>query len=837
MNNSMLQQILPSYRKYARTLLCISILASCYRVSLANDFAEFDAAFLNGNIKQSIDISRFSYGNPIPAGNYVADVYVNSHLRGRINLRFADFPKQKQAVLCRSETLLALLDLKPEAVIESSALQDDCQSLQLVPEAKVNFDISTLQLNIDLPQALVEQRPVGYISPAQWQDGVPVAFVRYDASQYRYRYGGETETQKYVSIDAGVNLFGWSLHHRGSLSWQDNQRLPYQRVITYAQRDVPFLRGQLTVGDFYTRGGLLDSFPLRGIQITSDERMLATSLRGYAPIIRGTANSNAHVTIRQNGNILREVNVPPGAFEIDDLYPDSYAGDIQVEVLEANGERHSFIVPYTAVAELVRPGYSRYQVSVGRYRYDNKFSNTKVGQIVWQYGLSNDITLNLGANLTKNYHAELVGLSFNTPIGAFATNAVFSNARFKNSGVRKKGYSLYASYNTHIEPTNTNVTVAAYRYSSKDYYSLHDVVRVNESEFDDEQSLDFGLYNYRPKNQFQISVNQPLKDGWGSTYLIGTTRTYWQTSQRQNEYQFGYSNSYKRLNYSIAFSQLRDNEGRKENQIYLNFSLPLGNDNPIYLSQTLTHSQSDGYASGTSLSGVLGKEYRYNYNLTFYKQRNNSSFSLNTSYYGSLARLGASWSQDNQHNQQMSMNISGAVVAHPKGITLSNDLSDNFAIIHAKGARGARIKGAIGNEIDYFGNGIVPYVDPYAINYIGIDTSEIPDRVELDSTEQEVIPRANSAILVEFSTKVGSVVFFELTNLSEYPPIGTEVFDQKKQSVGIVSQGGRIYTRGIANKGTLQLNWGEKQCQFDYQISDTNDNGQPLIIPVQCQVE
>ncbi len=50
-------------------------------------------------------------------------------------------------------------------------------------------------------------------------------------------------------------------------------------------------------------------------------------------------------------------------------------------------------------------------------------------------------------------------------------------------------------------------------------------------------------------------------------------------------------------------------------------------------------------------------------------------------------RLDSSWSQDNLHNNQLSFGASGAIVAHPRGITLTNDLSDTFAIIHAKGAK------------------------------------------------------------------------------------------------------------------------------------------------------
>src|SRR5699024_1180875 len=121
-------------------------------------------------------------------------------------------------------------------------------------------------------------------------------------------------------------------------------------------------------------------FSLRGVQLSSDDRMLATSVQGYAPIIRGIANSNARVTVRQNGSILREVTVPAGPFSINDLYPMGYGGDLQVEILEANGEKRTFSVPYTATAQLIRPGYSRYQIAAGRYRFGNTLFNEKIAQ-------------------------------------------------------------------------------------------------------------------------------------------------------------------------------------------------------------------------------------------------------------------------------------------------------------------------------------------------------------------------------------------------------------------------------------------------------------------------
>ena len=73
--------------------------------------------------------------------------------------------------------------------------------------------------------------------------------------------------------------------------------------------------------------------------------MLPGSLRGYAPAVRGIANSNAKVTIYQNAHILYETTVPAGPFVINDLYPSGYAGDLLVKITESNGQTRMFTVP------------------------------------------------------------------------------------------------------------------------------------------------------------------------------------------------------------------------------------------------------------------------------------------------------------------------------------------------------------------------------------------------------------------------------------------------------------------------------------------------------------
>nr|WP_255324301.1 fimbria/pilus outer membrane usher protein [Budvicia aquatica] len=74
------------------------------------------------------------------------------------------------------------------------------------------------------------------------------------------------------------------------------------------------------------------------------------------------------MSVRQSGGVIYQTTVAPGAFVIDDLYPTSYQGDLEVDVQEADGRVSSFTVPFSAVPDSMRPGHARVSVSAGQVR-------------------------------------------------------------------------------------------------------------------------------------------------------------------------------------------------------------------------------------------------------------------------------------------------------------------------------------------------------------------------------------------------------------------------------------------------------------------------------------
>ncbi|WP_163886335.1 fimbria/pilus outer membrane usher protein, partial [Providencia stuartii] len=89
-------------------------------------------------------------------------------------------------------------------------------------------------------------------------------------------------------MNAGFNFGRARLRHNGTATWSRRMGSHYQRSATYVQTDLPAWRAQLLLGENSTSSEFFDAVSFRGVQLSSDDRMLPDSLRYYAPVVRGT---------------------------------------------------------------------------------------------------------------------------------------------------------------------------------------------------------------------------------------------------------------------------------------------------------------------------------------------------------------------------------------------------------------------------------------------------------------------------------------------------------------------------------------------------------------------
>ncbi|OZI77691.1 fimbria/pilus outer membrane usher protein [Bordetella genomosp. 12] len=799
----------------------------------------FDESFLRVDSAQHVDVTRFARGNPVSPGVYSVDIFVNDERVARQPVRFQANRAGAGSQPCLTRTLLDTLgvDFSKVPSGNTAASVGECVDLaRAVPGAKVDFDFSDQQLMLTVPQMYMRNTVRGYVPPELWQDGVTAGFVSYNANTYHTSGSGFSSTQNYLGLNAGFNLGGWRLRHQSSLTQSSGNSSHFDNYATYLQHDVTALKSQVTLGDGATTGDVFDSVQFRGVQIASEDRMLPDSQRGYAPVVRGTADSNARVTIRQNNQVIYETSVSPGPFEIRDLYATGYGGNLDVTVTEAGGRTKTFTVPFASVTQSLRQGVTRFSGTAGQLRnlgFDHK---PKFGQFTVQHGLSNMWTLYGGGVGSSGYASANLGVAANTSLGAVSVDVTGAQTHVPGQSTMR-GTSWRLGYNKFIDPTNTNIALAAYRYSTENYLSLTDASWVRELARRNEDIRS----RYRQKNRLQLTLNQNFKYG-GSVFVSASAQQYWNRGGSDTFYQAGYTDSFKYGSYSLSAGRTRSWDGTMSNQFMVSLSIPLGRtQHAPMLSTSLSRSGGDTQMQ-TSLSGSLGETNEYSYNAYGTYASGNASHSTDAgvsgTYRAPYAQITASGSSGRDTNQ-VSAGISGSIVAHPGGVTLSQMVGDTFGVVEAPGAEGARVLSAPGVEINSSGYAVVPYLTPYGSNMVDIDPKGTSTEVEFESTSEEAVPRLGSVVMLKYKMVSGRAALIRAPLANDAPlPFGADVVDEKGVSVGVVAQDSQIFARGLEPKGSLFVKWGQgshKQCRIDYQLPQDKPQSRAAYLSLQLQ--
>ncbi len=837
---------------------------------------QFEDAYVRQPNGARVDISRFSKGNVALPGDYQADLYVNQVWVGRTQIRLRQLSADSNDVqACFDAPLLErigvdLSKLTPEAGARLAA-GGACLTLpSLVTDATASFDNGEQRLDLSVPQVALVRSARGYVDPRYWDDGVTAGTLQYNASTYHTETSGESFNQSYVGLNAGINVGSWRLRHMGSLTDSTFSGTHYQSVQTNLQRAIVPWKSQLTVGDGFTDGSVFDSVGFRGVQLASDDRMYPQSQRGYAPTIRGIANSNARVQVRQNGNIIYETTVAPGSFEIDDLYPTGYGGDLQVIVTEADGSVHTFSTPYAATVNALRPGITRFSVMAGEYRNPGIHSKPKMIQVTFQHGFNNLLTGYGGFQVAQGYAAAQVGVGLTTGLGAFGLDFTKATADVGTNQPRHNGESLRLSYSKVLAPTRTNLAVAAYRYSSRGYLGLADFMTLRDP---GQGGLGY-LTNGVPRGRLQLTLSQPLPSGLGSFYVSGSTQSYWGRENTNTQAQAGYTNNYKRLNYSLEFSRQQlttlsysnnayvpvnpainiatapiNYINKWDNRVMLTLSFPLGRSPRAPTAMTSVQGGGSGPTTvQQSVNGTLGVDSAFGYGLnagysgSSDTTRSATTAGANASYRSPLTTLTATLSHSSNYNQQ-SFGVSGGVVVYGGGVAFTPTMGDTIAVVEAKDAAGARVVSGSGLRVDPWGHAIVSSLTPFASNQIEIDPKGLPLNVAIKSSEQSVAPTAGAVVRLAFETEdKGRAAILHIKTTDGKPaPFGAEVTDEQGQSIGTVGQAGRVIASGFKTEtGSLRVSWGEgasERCVVAYRLpkADPRSDAFGTVVDTVCQ--
>ncbi|WP_333901235.1 fimbria/pilus outer membrane usher protein [Enterobacter wuhouensis] len=793
----------------------------------------FSPSSLEGNMlsQQDIDLSLFSKSNAQLPGTYSSRVRVNDRRLKDANIAYVSSPEGALMPQLTPDMLRAwgiAIDRYPalQALPANQALPDNLG--RYIPLASAQLDFSTMTLTLSIPQAAISETGRDYIDPSRWDDGVPVMFSDYAFSGSTNKDSGDSSTtNQYLNLRTGANLGGWRVRNYTTWSNSDSEN-QWETINTFLQHDVDVLKAQFTAGESNTRGEVFDSMQYRGVNLASDEEMLPYSQRGYAPVIRGIASSNAEVSVRQNGYLIYQQNVAPGAFEINDLYSTTNSGDLDVTVKEADGTEHHFTQPYSSIAVMLRPGRIKYELTAGRYRADSgsdqKEPDFLQGSMI--YGLNNLLTWFGGLTLSKDYSAANTGVGLALgPLGSLSADVTAADTRL-DDGSQHTGQSWRLLYTGKLDSTNTNFSLGSYRYSSRGYYSFADANQKLDGHEDDL------LFRYNKRNRIQASISQTLAGV--SLYLNGYQQDYWGTSNKERSLSVGMNTVVAGTSYHLAYTYSKTNGEASDRMISFGFSIPLSRWLPRAWSSYNISNTRDGYTrQNVGLSGTLLDDERLSYSLqqSHANHDGEDTSSVYGSYRSQYANLTAGYYASSDSAQQLNYGISGALVAHPQGVTLAQPLGSQFAIVSANDASGVRFLNQRGIQTDWQGNAVIPSLTPYQENNIRIDTSSLPENVDSSDTAITVIPSRNAAVMARFDAHTGYRMLIALKRPNGLPvPFGAIATSDTPVISGIVDDTGTVYLAGIGEAARLTVKWGngaEQQCHASITQPSASQNESP----------
>ncbi|HAW2770680.1 TPA: fimbrial biogenesis outer membrane usher protein [Escherichia coli] len=531
----------------------------------------------------------------------------------------------------------------------------------------------------------------------------------------------------------------------------------------------------------------------------------------------------------QNGYVIYQSNVSAGAFEINDLYPSSNSGDLEVTIEESDGTQRRFIQPYSSLPMMQRPGHLKYSATAGRYRADanSDSKEPEFAEATAIYGLNNTFTLYGGLLGSEDYYALGIGIGGTLgALGALSMDINRADTQFDNQH-SFHGYQWRTQYIKDIPETNTNIAVSYYRYTNDGYFSFNE---ANTRNWD---------YNSRQKSEIQFNISQTIFDGV-SLYASGSQQDYWGNNDKNRNISVGVSGQQWGVGYSLNYQYSRYTDQNNDRALSLNLSIPLERWLPrSRVSYQMTSQKDRPTQHEMRLDGSLLDDGRLSYSLEqSLDDDNNHNSSLNASYRSPYGTFSAGYSYGND-SSQYNYGVTGGVVIHPHGVTLSQYLGNAFALIDANGASGVRIQNYPGIATDPFGYAVVPYLTTYQENRLSVDTTQLPDNVDLEQTTQFVVPNRGAMVAARFNANIGYRVLVTVSDRNGKPlPFGALASNDDTGQQSIVDEGGILYLSGISSKSqSWTVRWGnqaDQQCQFAFSTPDSEPTTSVLQGTAQC---
>ncbi|EJL6306978.1 fimbria/pilus outer membrane usher protein [Vibrio cholerae] len=798
-------------------------------VATANiDTPRFNDAFLRGG--QSIDLERFLAQGAILPGRYRIEIFINTQLLTTDEIDFAQLDEEIQP--CLTSSLLDTVGMK-ETVISTLPVFDgypmSCLNINDVEYLTWHYDAGRQSLHLSIPQVMLKHRhSSGYVAPTQWDQGITAGFINYNIqSRFDHRDMVGDTTSHYIGLSSGMNIGAWRLRNQGSLNVIDDNHY-WQSDRTVAERDLTSWKSQLGVGQIYARSEVFDSPALIGVQVRSEESMLPDELRGYSPVITGMAESNATIEIRQGGSLILKTTVAPGPFELRDIPTHGSNGDLEITVIEANGNRKVRTQGFGMLPVMVREGVGRYQFSLGQL--DNHQLSPSGGYYFsadGAYGLLPELTVYGGLQGIEKYYAINAGMGIGTGLGSFSLDVTHADSKTEVSHYQGQSYRF--RFGRVFHDAGTTLALAGYRYATEDYRTLNDHMLDSSATIQHSWA--------RVRKDLSLSLTQQLPGNYGGMNLAAGEQEYWHNSLRTRSLSINYGHRIGKLSFQVG-AERRYSDSQDQTQLTLYGSYPLswgrGNHTLTYNSSYI--GQKERGKGHNQTIGLAGGWNNHNYSFNVSQQQDNTTWSASSQLRSAFGDGSVGYSRGSGY-QSATLHWAGAIVAHAGGVNMAPTLYNGAILAEVSGLDDAANIG-FDNTLTTTGhNGVAVLnnVASYRRNVVSVNSHSLPEGVELTSNQSQVVPRRGAIVHTKITArKVNRVQFTLLDIRGTSYPFGTQLLSSEGTLLAIADPHGRVLVLLDKIEGQLEIVSGSDRCMVPYKVQNEAE-GNYLEATLQCR--
>ncbi|HII4350438.1 TPA: fimbria/pilus outer membrane usher protein [Enterobacter cloacae] len=789
---------------------------------------EFNINAIDKDQRGSVDLSLFKDQIAVIPGSYFVTVSINDiPLANGWQLRWREINNQVQ--VCIPPELADTFALQ-DSIRSALPEKEGCIDFSSRPDIKFTFDQASQTLKVTIPQAWLQYRAADWMPPSTWDNGVPGVLLDYNlfASHYQPNSGSGSDNANTYGT-AGANMGAWRLRsdyqytqtHTDAGSEHDGR---FSRV--YMFRPLPSLGAKLTLGETDFQSAIFDAFTYTGASLISDERMLPWSLRGYAPQITGIAQTNATVTVSLADRVIYQSKVPPGPFVIQDLNQ-SVQGTLDVKVTEEDGRISTFQVSAESVPFLTRKGQVRYKLATGKARKDashdvedNAFLS---GEFSW--GVLSQTSL-YGGTLADgdHYRSVAAGIGQNMEyLGALSFDVTQATSQLPNQN-SQTGYSYRFNYSKRFDTTGSQLTLASYRYSDRQFLSY---ARFLDYDNNDRQS---------EKQTLSVTASQYISALSLNLYVNMLRQTWWNDSpSTTGSVTAGYNfdlGRWKNLGITLSWSKTHYEDENDDTQFYLSLSVPLDPDHRLNYDLR----NSDSLSQNVSWYDTSDRNNTWGVSAGTESEKSDAGAQVSGNYqhYSPYGDLNLSGSYKANEYNSLSASWNGSFTSTTKGAALHRRSYGNEprVMVSTDGVGNIPLNMSR-DETNRFGIGVLPSISSYSPSSVQVNMNNLPDGVDVDTRVVTSTWTEGAIGFRQIATRAGNDIAGILRTASGTPPLGAVVrLLENDQQIAMVADDGHVWLGAVEPEQQFRVTWGDnQQCRFA--LPSHLENSMQLILPCQ----